>query len=109
MWAQIHRQFHEALIAGCNSAWTLRLCRLLYEKSERCRNLSAQCTRTGDRDIASEHRGLMDAAMARDAVAACRLLSEHFWETTNIILNSGFANARHAGTGDDAAALRQLG
>jgi DNA-binding GntR family transcriptional regulator len=100
-WAQAHQQFHEALIAGCQSAWTLRLCRLLYEKSERYRNLSAQRTRMGDRDITAEHRTLMDAAMARDATAACRLLSEHFWETTDIILKSSF--------GDAAAAPRKAG
>jgi GntR family transcriptional regulator, carbon starvation induced regulator len=97
VWAQAHQQFHEALIAGCRSPWTLRVCRLLYEKSERYRNLSAQRTRTGDRDIAAEHRRLMDAAMARDAATACRLLSEHFWETTDIILKSGFSDARPAG------------
>lgn len=109
VWAQAHQQFHEALVAGCHSAWTLRLCRLLYEKSERYRNLSAQRTRSGDRDIAAEHRTLMDAAMARDASAACSLLSEHFWETTDIILKSAFGDARHAGTGEDSAALRKAG
>lgn len=111
VWAQAHQQFHEALIAGCRSAWTLRLCRLLYEKSERYRNLSAQRTRSGGRDVAAEHRTLMDAAMARDTEAACRLLSEHFWETTDIILKSGFGDARPAGagTGMGAAALRGVG
>jgi GntR family transcriptional regulator, carbon starvation induced regulator len=102
-WAQSHQQFHEALIAGCRSPWTLRLCRLLHEKSERYRNLSAQRTRTGDRDIAAEHRALMEAAMARDANAACALLAEHFWETTNIILQSGFGDGRHADAGATAA------
>jgi DNA-binding GntR family transcriptional regulator len=109
VWAQVHQQFHEALIAGCRSAWTLRLCRLLYEKSERYRNLSAQRTSSGDRDIATEHRTLMDAAMARDTATACRLLSEHFWETTDIIVKSGFGDARHADAGNDGAALRKPG
>lgn len=109
VWAQTHQQFHEALVAGCHSAWTLRLCRLLYEKSERYRNLSALRTRKGDRDIAAEHRGLMDAAMARDAATACRLLSEHFWETTDIILKSGFGDARHAGLAHGVAARRKAG
>ena len=108
-WAQVHQQFHDALIAGCDSAWTLRLCRLLFEKSERYRNLSAQRTRIGERDIATEHRLLMDAAMARDADGACRLLSEHFWETTDIILHSGFSDARRDGLAADAGASRKTG
>jgi GntR family carbon starvation induced transcriptional regulator len=109
VWAQTHQQFHDALIAGCHSPWTLRLCRLLYEKSERYRNLSAQRTRSGDRDIAAEHRTLMEAAMTRDTAAACRLLAEHFWETTNIILKTGFGDLRQAGKGDRAAASPKAG
>lgn len=93
-WAQVHRQFHEALIQGCRSPWTMRLCRLLYDKSERYRNLAEHHTQPEGRDIPGEHRALMDAAMARDAETACRLLSEHFWETTNIILKAGFGGSR---------------
>jgi GntR family transcriptional regulator, carbon starvation induced regulator len=89
-WSQVHRQFHEALIAGCGSAWTLRLCRLLYDKSERYRNIADRATQPKDRDTVVEHRDLMDAAMSRNADKACELLSEHFWETTQIILKAGF-------------------
>lgn len=88
-WSAVHRRFHEALIDGCGSAWTLRLCRLLYDKSERYRNLAQLSTRDRPRDIGAEHRGLLDAVMARDADAACRLLHEHLTETTEIILASG--------------------
>jgi hypothetical protein len=42
--------------------------------------------------------------MTRDAAAACRLLSEHFWETTNIILKSGFSEARQASSDSSATA-----
>jgi GntR family carbon starvation induced transcriptional regulator len=88
-WAAVHRRFHEALMDGCASAWTVRLCRLLYDKSERYRNLAKHRTRDKGRDVDAEHRALMDAAMARDADAACRLLGEHFTETTQIILEAG--------------------
>ena len=88
-WAAAHRSFHEALIDGCASPWTVQLCRLLYDKSERYRNLAKHKTRDRGRDVAAEHHGLMDAAMARDAEAACRLLGEHFIETTQIILEGG--------------------
>lgn len=88
-WAAAHRSFHEALIDGCASLWTVQLCRLLYDKSERYRNLAKQKSRDRRRDVANEHRALMDAAMARVADEACRLLGEHFAETTEIILAGG--------------------
>lgn len=93
-WRGLHRQFHESLVAGCGSRWTMRLCRLLYDKSERYRNLSERHTSPQKRDTIAEHRNLMDAAMARDAAAATQLLSGHFWETTDIILEAAFGGAR---------------
>lgn len=88
-WSAVHRAFHEALIDGRTSEWTMRLCRLLYDKSERYRNVAKRKTRERGRDINVEHRALMEAAMSRDADAACRLLCEHFTETTEIILAGG--------------------
>jgi GntR family carbon starvation induced transcriptional regulator len=104
-WSHVHRQFHEALIAGCGSAWTLRLCRLLYDKSERYRNLADRATQPSERNSVEEHRQLMDAAMARDAEKACELISAHFWETTQIILKAGFAS--DPAKGQSAAAARK--
>jgi GntR family transcriptional regulator, carbon starvation induced regulator len=95
-WAAVHRQFHEALVAGCDSPWTMRLCRLLYDKSERYRNLAEQHTEPRQRDTVTEHRELMDAAMGRDAVLAARLLSAHFWETAEITLKATFGGVRDA-------------
>lgn len=88
-WALAHRQFHEALLGGCRSAWTLKLCALLHEKSERYRNLAEKHTHPQVRDVTAEHKNLVDAAMARDEEAACQLMAAHFWETTNIILAAG--------------------
>ena len=86
-----HRQFHESLIDGCGSPWLLRLCRMLFEKTERYRNLAEHRGQSSLRDTLEEHRRLMDAAIGRDVVNATRLLAEHFWETTNIILRNDFA------------------
>jgi GntR family transcriptional regulator, carbon starvation induced regulator len=94
-WAAVHRQFHEALVAGCESPWTMRLCRLLFDKSERYRNLAEHHTVPRARDPITEHRQLMDAAMARNAALATRLLSEHFWETADITLKAAFGGGRH--------------
>lgn len=91
-WSAVHRAFHEALIEGCGSPWTMQLCRLLYDKSERYRNLSKQYSGNRGRDSSSEHRALMDAAMARDSEATCRLLGEHYAATTEIILDGGLVD-----------------
>jgi DNA-binding GntR family transcriptional regulator len=91
VWALSHRQFHESLIARCNSPWLLRLCGMLYDKSERYRNLAERSTRPETRDTVNEHRALMDAvAMERNAPKACALLASHFRETTDVILRAGF-------------------
>lgn len=87
-WSLVHRQFHEALISGCDSPWLLRLCHLLYDKSERYRNLAERRKESRRRDVDAEHRSLMDAAMARDGDKACALLAGHFKETADIILRS---------------------
>jgi GntR family transcriptional regulator, carbon starvation induced regulator len=90
-WAVAHRQFHEALIMGCGSLWTLRLCRLLYDKSERYRNLSAVEGKERGRDVTKEHKELADAAMARDADALCHAIEAHFGLTTKLIVDGDAA------------------
>ena len=60
-WALAHRQFHESLVAQCGSPWLLRLCAMMYDKSERYRNLAERSTRPDERDTATEHRELMES------------------------------------------------
>ena len=93
-WAAVHRQFHEALIGGNGSPSLLRICHLLYDKSERYRNLAEIRTQPAERDTVTEHRELMEAAMNRDGATAKRLLAEHFWKTTNIILAKDSTDVR---------------
>lgn len=90
-WSAAHRQFHEALVSGCRSPWTVRLCGLLYDKSERYRNVAAGKPRQRVRDVDTEHKALMELAIGRDADGVCKLIAKHFRETTNIILDGGFA------------------
>ncbi len=91
-WAQAHRQFHESLIAQCGSPWLLRLCAMLYDKSERYRNLAERATRPEARDTVAEHRDLMQAiAMDRDPERSLALLADHFHETMELTLHAGFA------------------
>ena len=96
-WRQAHRQFHFSLIQGCGSAWTVKLCSMLYDHTERYRSLSGQARGGAKRDVLAEHRALVDAVLARDAVRACNLLAGHFESTTSIILaQEGVGAAREA-------------
>lgn len=92
-WGLAHQQFHESLLAGCKSPWLMRITRLLFDKSERYRNLAERNNEPDQRDVASEHKALMDAVLGRDTASAQRLASEHFWATTNILLKAGLMAA----------------
>ena len=106
-WALAHRQLHESLVAQCGSHWLMRLCGMMYERSERYRNLAARSTRPEERDTATEHRVLMDAiAMERNADKAVELLGAHFRATTDVILHAGFVKTGAASPLRSAAAVR---
>jgi GntR family transcriptional regulator, carbon starvation induced regulator len=86
-WATAHTTFHAALAAGCDSRWMLNLRAMLYVQSERYRHLSFWLARE-DRDIDAEHKGILDACLARDADLACRLIEEHLKRTADILVTS---------------------
>jgi DNA-binding GntR family transcriptional regulator len=93
-WAEAHRQFHAALIAGCRSPTLVRLCALLYDQSERYRNHANVQRESANRDVQAEHKDLLDMALARDADALTKLLASHFTRTTEIIQNANFEEQR---------------
>ncbi len=96
-WADAHRQFHEALVAGCGSPWLVRLCRLLYDKSERYRNVAERSASSANRDTYDEHKTLLDAAMERDADLFSHHLAKHYGQTTSIILATNFKDTAETG------------
>jgi len=86
-WAAAHTTFHAALAAGCDSPWMLTLRAMLYAQSERYRHLSIALARE-DRDVDAEHKGILDACLARDAGRACELIDDHLARTSDILLTS---------------------
>ncbi|NHN54179.1 GntR family transcriptional regulator [Calidifontibacter sp. DB0510] len=82
-WESAHVAFHDALLAGCTRRWLLGMARTLRDAGEFYRRLSQ--VHEPDRDVAGEHRGLLDAALARDADEATRLLREHYERTAAIV------------------------
>jgi GntR family transcriptional regulator, carbon starvation induced regulator len=87
-WGLLHQRFHEALISGGHSTWLFNFSRLLYEQSERYRNVAEHLTNEQSRDALKEHRDLTEAVLQRNAPLACAHLKEHFTLTTQIILKA---------------------
>jgi GntR family carbon starvation induced transcriptional regulator len=75
-WERRNRAFHAALEGACNSPWLLHMCELLYDQSERYRRNFVAYPKIEPR-IYEEHRAIMEAALAREAKTACRILAEH--------------------------------
>jgi GntR family transcriptional regulator, carbon starvation induced regulator len=84
-WEKKHRDFHLALVRGCNSSRLMHLRDQLNDLSDRYRHISVASGVKG-RNPASEHKALMSAVLDRDANTACRLIADHFLETSRLVL-----------------------
>lgn len=72
---EVHQAFHRSLLAGCDSAWLLKITHMLSATSARYRNLAnANSLRERVRD---EHNNLARLVMSGDADAAATALSGH--------------------------------
>lgn len=85
-WEPRHRAFHSALIAACPSRWLKGLCEYLSDQAERYRSLARLLDEGPKRKRDEEHRGIMEATVARDADSAVALVTKHFWTTTDMLL-----------------------
>ncbi len=84
-WAVAHIAFHHKLIEACGNAVLLDICDRLSDAAELYRAWSGG----GEvkRDVAGEHRGLMQAALAHDAALAVELFEAHVDRTASILLD----------------------
>ena len=86
-WASAHGEFHRALISGCPNTWLRRLHETLYQQSERYRQLSAPLN-AGERDVAAEHKAMLDAVLSHDVCKAQELMTQHLNATAKLLLRS---------------------
>ena len=84
-WTARHKAFHLALIGRCPSSRIVATCASLFDLSERYRRFSAS-HRATPRDVAAEHRALMEAALAHDATKAAALMRDHLSKTADNVL-----------------------
>jgi DNA-binding GntR family transcriptional regulator len=83
-WASAHAAFHAALFSGCGNSRLRQLARSLGEEASLYRRWSAPLER--DRDVAAEHAGLLEAALARDGDLAAERLCAHIGLTARLLL-----------------------
>lgn len=85
-WADAHREFHHALLAGCRSTRLIAISTGLRDCSELYLHWSRELGHDTDRDVVSEHREIAELTAARDADAACAALERHIERTTAALL-----------------------
>jgi DNA-binding GntR family transcriptional regulator len=90
-WANLHAAFHEALVAGCDSTWLLRLRRTLFDHSERYRRLSLPLSKQ-PRRVDQEHAKLVEAALTRKADVAAAVMTAHLNATTDTLLRKAIVS-----------------
>ncbi len=91
-WASAHAHFHSTLLSGCPNPRLRATALSLRDAAELYRRWSVPLG-GNHRDIVSEHRGLRDAALARDKELAVRLLVEHIETTTRLLRSSQDGNS----------------
>ncbi len=83
-WEQRNTAFHEALLAGHESPWTLRLLGLLARQSERYRRFAINLP-ASRRDVHAEHREIFESAMAGNELRAALALEAHIRTTAELV------------------------
>ncbi|KPP85237.1 MAG: transcriptional regulator [Rhodobacteraceae bacterium HLUCCA08] len=108
-WEERHSEYHEALVAACQSKWLMRFRRILFDQSERYRRLSLSQLSVA-RDVPGEHRSLMEATLSRDVDTACAHLRAHIMRTAEIVAEDTALRCNTAGTdGLDRADPGEIG
>lgn len=86
-WAVAHAEFHRAVVSGCPNRWLLRTHDMLYQQSERYRQLTAPLME-GKRDVDAEHKALLEAALNHDILETQNLMTAHLKATARQLLDS---------------------
>lgn len=85
-WVQAHAAFHVALLSGCPNRRLVGIARGLREEAELYRQWSVSLGHEPGRDIAGEHRGILDATIAQDADLAADRLRDHIAHTAQLLI-----------------------
>lgn len=87
-WAAAHEAFHSALLSGCSNK---RLFAMTASMAEEAALYRRWCGRLEEeRDVAGEHRALLEAAIERDSELAAERLRAHISLTAHVLLDGEF-------------------
>jgi DNA-binding GntR family transcriptional regulator len=103
-WASAHAAFHQAILEGSSNGRLRLIAAGLRDEAELYRSWSLPLGTEPDRDLPSEHRGLLDAVLVRDAEAGAQMLRQHIEHTTRVLVES---NAPSQATPKRARARRR--
>jgi GntR family carbon starvation induced transcriptional regulator len=81
-WSERHKAFHMSMFAACASRRLVASCSSMFDQSERYRRLSGK-HRKEPRQAPTEHKRMMDAAIARDVPLALSLQRDHVLRTAD--------------------------
>ena len=95
-WSTSHRDFHQALLTGCDNRRLETVVNSLRDSAELYRRWYWVLTDDHQRDLAREHRELKELALARDADRAIEVLAEHIDRAPSLLI----AYAREHGVAD---------
>ena len=83
-WEVLNARFHETLVSGCESPWTLKVLRQLSQQGERYRRYAIGLTDSG-RDVHAEHREIFELAMSGQEARAALALEAHIRATPDLL------------------------
>ena len=86
-WEVLNLRFHEALLSGHASPWTLRVLRLLSRHSERYRCYSIHLPGS-PREVHAEHTEIYQYAMAGQEARAALALEAHIRATPDVLIRA---------------------
>jgi DNA-binding GntR family transcriptional regulator len=88
-WMTAHSAYHAALAAACGSPLLIRLRQQLFDASEIYRYWNDRVRPNAARDVPREHKAILDAALARDADRAVKIVTSHLEETARHLIACG--------------------
>jgi DNA-binding GntR family transcriptional regulator len=96
-WTAAHAAYHHTLLTACPNPRLLAVADSLRDAAELYRQWSVPLAHV-HRDIAGEHRAILDAVLARDVGAASAALEAHIHATTNVLLDQAVARVDDSAT-----------
>lgn len=83
-WEIAHREFHLTLVSACGTPLLPQFCTVLHDQNDRYRRIFLKHN-PPQRDVAREHKAILEAVLARDAELASERVRKHVTRTGRIV------------------------